>query len=68
MTFEEEYPKAFPHFTTPDGFLKGSGYLSECVHCDRPTNWFEKTLGLYFCSRECHERYVAAPKNARDGF
>ena len=66
MTLQEEYPNAFPHFTTPDGFMKGSGPVSECLYCDRPTNWFEKALGHYFCSRECHQRYVASPKAVPD--
>jgi hypothetical protein len=32
MTFEEEHPKAFVHFTTADGFMKGSGQASECAY------------------------------------
>ena len=57
MKLEEEHPNAFPHFTTADGFMKGSGQPAECVYCDEPTTWFHKALGLYFCSRECHQQY-----------
>ena len=60
MTFEEQNPKAFVHFTTDDGFMKGSGPPDECAYCEGGTVWFHKALGLYFCSRECHERYRAS--------
>jgi hypothetical protein len=63
MKFNEEYPKAFPHFTTDDGFMKGSGQPSECVGCEGPTDWFHKALGLYFCSRDCHRQYVSQGGN-----
>jgi DNA-binding response OmpR family regulator len=65
--FEEEYPNAFVHFTTGDGFMKGSGRPDECAHCDRPATWFHKVLGLYFCSRECHESHEAAQRRRRAG-
>jgi len=61
MKFEEEHPDAFVHFTTTDGFMKGSGPRSECVCCEGPTTWFHKAAGLYFCSRECYQRYDASP-------
>jgi hypothetical protein len=57
--FHEQYPRAFPHFVTDDGFMKGSAAIEECVECEAPTTWFHKALGLYFCSRACHERYEA---------
>jgi hypothetical protein len=66
MTFEEEHPKAFVHFTTADGFMKGSGQARECAYCDGPTTWFQKALGLYFCSRECHRNYAARPRSTSD--
>jgi hypothetical protein len=59
LKFEHEYPSAFAHFTTEDGFMKGSGRLDECVYCDGPANWFSKALGLYFCCRDCFTHYVA---------
>lgn len=59
MKLDEEYPKAFTHFATPDGFMKGSGQKDECAYCEAPTAWFHKSLGLYFCSRECYERFEA---------
>ncbi len=59
-TFEEEYPDAFAHYITQDGFMKGSGQTDECVCCEGPATWFHKALGLYFCSRECYVRYGAA--------
>jgi len=65
--FEEEYPNAFNHFTTADGFMKGSGQPDECVGCERPATWFHKALGLYFCSRECHESYEAAQRRRQAG-
>jgi hypothetical protein len=58
MKFDEEHPKAFAHFTTRDGFMKGSGQPNECASCEAPTTWFHKALGLYFCSCACHERYA----------
>jgi CheY-like chemotaxis protein len=67
MNFEEEYPNAFVHFTTGDGFMKGSGRPDECVHCEGPATWFHKVLGLYFCSRECHESYEAAERRRQAG-
>ncbi|HQU42856.1 MAG TPA: hypothetical protein PK867_08585 [Pirellulales bacterium] len=59
MKLEEQYPDAFCHFTTADGFIKGSGQPAECVCCDEPTTWYHAALGLHFCSKECHERYEA---------
>ena len=59
MKLEEEHPNAFVHFVTDDGFMRGSGQISECVCCEGPTKWFHKALGLYFCSRECHQRFEA---------
>jgi hypothetical protein len=59
MRFEEQHPDAFHHFTTEDGFMKGSGRPAECVCCEDPTTWFHKAAGLYFCCRECFERYNA---------
>lgn len=67
MNFEEEYPKAFAHFTTGDGFMKSSGPPNECVRCEMPATWFHKALGLYFCSRECHQSYEAAERCRRAG-
>ena len=66
MKFDEEHPDAFVHFVTADGFMKGSGQRSECVYCEGPTTWFHKAVGLYFCSRECHQHYTAAPKSVPD--
>ena len=60
MKLEEQYPTAFANFTTPDGFMKGSGQPSECEYCEAPTSWYHKALGLRFCSRECYVRYAAA--------
>lgn len=60
MKLDEEYPKAFSHFTTPDGFMKGSGRPDECVWCEQPTVWFHKACGLYFCSQHCHAMHEAA--------
>lgn len=57
MKFEGEYPNAFAHFITDDGFMKGSGQTDECACCEEPTAWFHKVLGLYFCSRACYARY-----------
>jgi hypothetical protein len=57
--FEEQYPRAFPHFVTDDGFMKGSAAIEECVECEAPTTWLHKALGLYFCSRACHQRFEA---------
>ena len=67
MSFEAEYPDAFAHFTTGDGFMKGSGQSDECVCCEGPAAWFHKSLGLYFCSRKCHERYEAAERRRQAG-
>lgn len=63
MKFDEEHPRAFAHFTTGDGFIKGSGRASECVCCESPTTWFHKALGFCFCSRECHERYETCERD-----
>ena len=59
LNFEDEHPGDFVHFTTEDGFMKGSGRLDECVWCEAPANWFNKALGLYFCCRECCTLYMA---------
>ena len=67
MSFEAEYPNAFAHFTTADGFMKGSGRPDECAQCDEPATWFHKALGFYFCSRECYERYEAAERRRQAG-
>jgi hypothetical protein len=60
MKLDEEYPKAFSHFTTPDGFMKGSGRPEECAWCEQPSTWFHKSCGLYFCSRHCYAMHEAA--------
>ena len=67
MKFQEEYPNAFAHFTTGDGFMKSSGPPDECVCCEGPASWFHKELGLYFCSRDCHESYEAAERRRLAG-
>jgi CheY-like chemotaxis protein len=67
MTFQEAYPNAFAHFTTVDGFMKSSAPPDECVRCEMPATWFHKALGLYFCSRECHEGYEAAERRRLAG-
>lgn len=66
MTFDDQHPSAFVHFTTADGFMKGSGQPDECVECQQPTAWFHKALGLYFCSRECHTRYTGRSQGLVD--
>jgi CheY-like chemotaxis protein len=67
MNFVEEYPDAFAHFTTCDGFMKGSGQVDECTHCEGPATWFHKALGLYFCSRECYKSYDVAECRGKAG-
>lgn len=64
MKFDEEHPQAFTHFTTADGFMKGSGQASECTYCEEPTTWFQKAADLHFCSRRCYESYVAVKETA----
>ena len=60
MTLDEEHPKAFSHFTTPDGFMKGSTGPDECAWCEKPTTWFHKSAGLCFCSRHCYAMHAAS--------
>jgi len=30
---------------------------SECTSCQKPTNWFDTTFDLPFCSEECAQKY-----------
>lgn len=66
MTLEEEYPNAVLHFTTDDGFMRGSSRPSECAYCERPTNWYHRVLDLRFCSRECHKRFESEGRTAEN--
>lgn len=56
MHFDEELPNASPGDRTDEGFRKGNRPM-RCVVCQTPTQWFHERICLYFCSRECCEKY-----------